>query len=144
MGGTHPILWHPMGHLSSEAGVQQRDRLGPVIVFCHSFETDSQPMANDLTNFGHQPLCFTLTPLRMRTKTDRCSIRHAYNASSLYLPFSIWVATRLGKGSNYGHTRCAYKKSAMQFLNWLHHIITSPPKWQVSMWCPQASMEPPF
>ena len=47
MGGTHPILWHPMGHLSSEAGVQQRDRLGPVIVFCHSFETDSQPMAND-------------------------------------------------------------------------------------------------
>ncbi|KAL5509400.1 hypothetical protein EMCRGX_G004770 [Ephydatia muelleri] len=27
---VHPILWHPMGHLSSESGVQQGDPLGPL------------------------------------------------------------------------------------------------------------------
>ena len=26
--GSHPELWHPMGHLSSQSGVQQGDRLG--------------------------------------------------------------------------------------------------------------------
>ena len=28
---VHPILWHPMGHLSSESGVQQGDPLGPLL-----------------------------------------------------------------------------------------------------------------
>ena len=27
--GSHPELWHPMGHLSSQSGVQQGDPLGP-------------------------------------------------------------------------------------------------------------------
>ena len=29
--GVHPVLWHPMGRLSSESGVQQGDRLGPLL-----------------------------------------------------------------------------------------------------------------
>ena len=29
--GVHPIIWHPMGHLSSESGVQQGDPLGPLL-----------------------------------------------------------------------------------------------------------------
>ncbi|KAL5517220.1 hypothetical protein EMCRGX_G002723 [Ephydatia muelleri] len=28
--GSHPYLWHPLGHLTSEAGVQQGDPLGPL------------------------------------------------------------------------------------------------------------------
>ena len=28
--GTHPLLWHPLGHLSSQSGVQQGDPLGPL------------------------------------------------------------------------------------------------------------------
>ena len=28
---AHPLLWHPMGHISSEAGVQQGDPLGPLL-----------------------------------------------------------------------------------------------------------------
>lgn len=31
--GQHPILWHTMGTISSEAGVQQGDPLGPLL-FC--------------------------------------------------------------------------------------------------------------
>ena len=27
---THPMLWHPKGHISSEVGVQQGDPLGPL------------------------------------------------------------------------------------------------------------------
>ena len=29
--GYHPELWHPMGHLSSQTGVQQGDPLGPML-----------------------------------------------------------------------------------------------------------------
>ena len=29
--GSHPELWHPMGHLSSQSGVQQGDPLGPML-----------------------------------------------------------------------------------------------------------------
>ena len=29
--GVHPVLWHPMGRLSSESGVQQGDPLGPLL-----------------------------------------------------------------------------------------------------------------
>ena len=29
--GFHPTLWHPLGQLSSETGVQQRDPLGPLL-----------------------------------------------------------------------------------------------------------------
>ena len=29
--GVHPILWHPMGHLSSESRVQQGDPLGHLL-----------------------------------------------------------------------------------------------------------------
>ena len=29
--GTHPLLWHQLGHLSSETGVQQGDPLGPLL-----------------------------------------------------------------------------------------------------------------
>ena len=29
--GSHPELWYPMGHLSSQSGVQQRDPLGPML-----------------------------------------------------------------------------------------------------------------
>ena len=28
--GSHPLLWHPLGHLSSQSGVQQGDPLGPL------------------------------------------------------------------------------------------------------------------
>ena len=28
--GSHPLLWHSLGQLSSEAGVQQGDPLGPL------------------------------------------------------------------------------------------------------------------
>ena len=30
--GSHPELWHPMGHLSSQPGVQQGDPLGPMLL----------------------------------------------------------------------------------------------------------------
>ena len=29
--GTHPLLWHPLGQISSESGVQQGDPLGPLL-----------------------------------------------------------------------------------------------------------------
>ena len=29
--GSHPELWHPMSHLSSQSGVQQGDPLGPML-----------------------------------------------------------------------------------------------------------------
>eukprot|EP00731_Ephydatia_muelleri_P017175 Em0010g273a len=29
--GTHPLLWHPLGRISSESGVQQGDPLGPLL-----------------------------------------------------------------------------------------------------------------
>eukprot|EP00731_Ephydatia_muelleri_P000360 Em0001g360a len=29
--GTHPLLWHPLGQISSEPGVQQGDPLGPLL-----------------------------------------------------------------------------------------------------------------
>ena len=29
--GTPPLLWHQLGHLSSETGVQQGDSLGPLL-----------------------------------------------------------------------------------------------------------------
>ena len=29
--GSHPTLWHPLGQLSSETGVQQGDPLGPLL-----------------------------------------------------------------------------------------------------------------
>ena len=29
--GLHPLLWHTMGHLQSESGVQQGDPLGPLL-----------------------------------------------------------------------------------------------------------------
>ena len=29
--GQHPVLWHPLGLISSETGVQQRDPLGPLL-----------------------------------------------------------------------------------------------------------------
>ena len=29
--GTHPLLWHQLGNLSSETGVQQGDPLGPLL-----------------------------------------------------------------------------------------------------------------
>ena len=29
--GTRPLLWHQLGHLSSETGVQQGDPLGPLL-----------------------------------------------------------------------------------------------------------------
>ena len=28
--GSHPLFWHPLGHLSSQSGVQQGDPLGPL------------------------------------------------------------------------------------------------------------------
>ena len=28
--GSHPLLWHPVGHLSSQSGVQQGDPLRPL------------------------------------------------------------------------------------------------------------------
>ena len=28
--GSHPLLWHPLGHLSSQSGVQKGDPLGPL------------------------------------------------------------------------------------------------------------------
>ena len=31
--GSHPTLWHPLGQLSSETGVQQGDPLGPLLIF---------------------------------------------------------------------------------------------------------------
>ena len=30
--GSHPTLWHPLGQLSSETGVQQGDPLGPLLL----------------------------------------------------------------------------------------------------------------
>ena len=30
--GSHSYLWHPLGHLTSESGVQQGDPLGPLLV----------------------------------------------------------------------------------------------------------------
>ena len=29
--GSHPLLWHPLGQISSESGVQQGDPLGPLL-----------------------------------------------------------------------------------------------------------------
>ena len=29
--GSHPLIWHPLGHISSESGVQQGDPLGPLL-----------------------------------------------------------------------------------------------------------------
>ena len=29
---AHPLLWHPMGHISLETGVQQGDSLGPLLL----------------------------------------------------------------------------------------------------------------
>ena len=29
--GSHPLLWHPLGHITSESGVQQGDPLGPLL-----------------------------------------------------------------------------------------------------------------
>ena len=34
--GSHPTLWHPLGQLSSETGVQQGDPLGPLSLFLSS------------------------------------------------------------------------------------------------------------
>ena len=40
--GSHPLLWHPLGQISSESGVQQGDPLGPLL-FCTCFaETNFQ------------------------------------------------------------------------------------------------------
>ena len=29
--GSRPLLWHPLGKITSECGVQQGDRLGPLL-----------------------------------------------------------------------------------------------------------------
>ena len=36
--GQHPILWHTMGTISSEAGVQQGDPLGPLLILSGATE----------------------------------------------------------------------------------------------------------
>ena len=43
--GTHPLLWHPLGRISSKSGVQQGDPLGGPLLFAlvlHA-EVDVQP-----------------------------------------------------------------------------------------------------
>ena len=29
--GSHPLLWHPLGQISSQSGIQQGDPLGPLL-----------------------------------------------------------------------------------------------------------------
>ena len=40
--GQHPSLWHPMGVLSSELGVQQGDPLGPLLFLLGSSQAHLQ------------------------------------------------------------------------------------------------------
>ena len=66
--GSHPLLWHPLGQISSESGVQQGDPLGPLLFALVLQKLISSVDADDSSSLLHNPLpSHTLSPLEPPT-----------------------------------------------------------------------------
>ena len=73
--GTHSLLWHPLGQISSESGVQQSDHLGPLLLALvpHKF-VSSLDAEDECANLILQPWYLDYVALAGRRTAVLCAL----------------------------------------------------------------------